>query len=81
MKQFPTYDIYYDVEGDFLEIAFGISSKKNYVEEPEEGIFIRKDDITGEVIGIGILSFKKRTEVLARFLQEMNISIPINISV
>jgi len=52
--------IYYDQEGDFLEINLG-NFTASYVRDIEEGIFERIDEKTGKVVGIGVLSFKKRT--------------------
>ncbi len=52
--------IYYDQEGDFLEITLG-NFPDSYVRDIDEGIFERIDEKTGKVVGIGILSFKKRT--------------------
>ena len=75
-----TYDIYYDELGDFLEIFFG-EPTKCYTEEPEQGIFIRKDQKTSEIKSIGIVSFKKRgVHVLNKLLTQINKSLPINIS-
>lgn len=50
--------VYYDEEGDFLEFNIG-EPKKGFAEEVEKGIFIRKDEETGQILGIGILTFKK----------------------
>ncbi|HIH17972.1 MAG TPA: DUF2283 domain-containing protein [Nanoarchaeota archaeon] len=80
MSQTSTYNIYYDTEGDFLEISLGEPSVC-YAEEPEEGVFIRKDEKTGEIKSIGILSFKKRTQILKKLLQETHINLPLEISV
>lgn len=75
-----TYEIYYDEIGDFLEIFFG-EPTKCYTEEPEQGIFIRKDQETNEVKSIGILSFKKRgSHILHKLLSQTNKTLPLNIS-
>ena len=75
-----TYEIYYDEIGDFLEIFFG-EPTKCYTEEPEQGIFIRKDQETNEVKSIGILSFKKRgSHTLHKLLSQTNKTLPLNIS-
>ena len=68
--------VYYDEEGDFLEISIGKPSK-SIAEEVESGVFIRKDEKTKEVKSIGILSFKKRTERL----QEVDISLPVQLQI
>ena len=52
--------IYYDQEGDFLEINLG-NFPASYIRDIDEGIFERIDEKTGKVVGIGVLSFKKRT--------------------
>ena len=76
-----TYEIYYDELGDFLEIFFGEPSKC-YTEEPEQGIFIRKDQETEEIKSIGILSFKKRgAKILDSVLLKFGKKLPIQISV
>ena len=76
-----TYEIYYDELGDFLEIFFG-EPTKCYTEEPEQGIFIRKDQKTDEIKSVGILSFKKRgTKVLNSVLLRINKKLPIQISI
>ena len=51
-------DIYYDEEGDFLEITIVDPPKESYCEDVSEDVFIRRDEETNEVIGIGILNFK-----------------------
>ena len=79
-QEHHTYDIYYDKEGDFLEITFGIPPKKEYSDEVEPGVFITKDEETEEIKGIGILSFKKRTHILKDLLQKFKLSLPLEIS-
>ncbi len=75
-----TYEIYYDEIGDFLEIFFG-EPTKCYTEEPEQGIFIRKDQETNEIKSIGILSFKKRgTQILTKLLLQFNKKLPLKLS-
>jgi len=75
-----TYEIYYDEIGDFLEVFFG-EPTKCYNEEPEQGIFIRKDQETDEIKSIGILSFKKRgAQILTRLLLQINKKLPLHIS-
>jgi len=76
-----TYDIYYDKEGDFLEITFGAPPKGGCADEVEEGIFVTKNEDTGEVYGVGIMSFKKRVDALGRILKKLNIELPLEITV
>ncbi|MBI2631756.1 DUF2283 domain-containing protein [Candidatus Pacearchaeota archaeon] len=75
-----TYEISYNEEGDFLEIFFG-EPTKCYTEEPEQGIFIRKDQKTNEIKSIGILSFKKRQNILQKLLSQINKRLPLQISI
>ena len=63
--------LYYDEEGDFLEISVG-EPTKCYAEEIEPGVFARTDKKTGEVKSIGILDFRKRTH-----LKDIEFSLPI----
>ncbi len=75
-----TTEIYYDETGDFLEVFFG-EPTKCYTEEPEQGIFIRKDQQTNEIKSIGILSFKKRgTQALYTLLAQVNKRLPLTVS-
>jgi len=80
VQDFQTYDIYYDPEGDFLEILFGESPKEGHSEEIEPGVFIHKVDETGKLYGVGIISFKKRPDILKKIMKKMNIDFPLNIT-
>ena len=53
--------LWYDEEGDFLEISVG-KPTKCYAAEVKPGIFIRKDEKTDEVKSIGITGFKRRSK-------------------
>ena len=53
--------IYYDEEGDYLEITFGVS-KEDYGEHISEDIVLFKDQKTEKVLGVGIFNFKKHTK-------------------
>jgi len=81
MKEAQTYDFYYDEEGDFLQITFGVPPEREYSNEIEEGFFIAKDEDTNEIKGIGILSFKKRAEVLKKILEKIKMKFPLEIGV
>ncbi len=83
MKNYETFDIYYDESGDFLEISFGLPPETEYTEDMEEGIFITRDRKTHEVKSVGILSFKKRAKeaIVKRILNQLGMSIPLDISV
>jgi len=67
-------NIYYDEEGDFLELQVG-KPREGYYEEISNGVFERKDRKTNDVIGIAIFNFKKRTKKL----EHINISLPFRI--
>ena len=54
-------NIYYDEEGDFLEITMGKPTKGHF-KNLGDGIFKRIDEKTNKVKGFMIHSFKKRTE-------------------
>ena len=51
--------IYYDDKGDYLTIFVG-ESRPNYGEEISSGITVFKEEETDEVIGVGILNFRKK---------------------
>ena len=67
--------ICYDEEGDYLELFTKIK-RPSYGEDIDSGITIFKDEETGEVIGIGILNFKKKTNDLNQI--ELNLPFEIN---
>lgn len=66
--------VYYDDEGDYLEIRIG-DSTENYGEDFNDNITIFKDEKTDEIVGIGILNFKKNTS-----LNNLEIDLPIDIN-
>ena len=68
-------NVYYDEEGDFLEISIG-KPTKCYAVEVQPGIFLRKDEKTKEVKSIGIVSFKKRS----KDMKEIKLDLPIEIN-
>ena len=68
--------IYYDEEGDFLEINTGRYTK-GYFKDIGEGIAKRIDEKTGKITGIAILSFKKRSKQL----KDAKINLPLNIEI
>ena len=75
-----TYEVHYDKDSDFLEVFFWDPSEC-YAEEPEQGVFIRKDENTNEVKSIGIIGFKKRTALLQELLKKLNLNFPIEFNV
>ena len=68
--------LYYDVEGDFLEINIG-KYTEGYFRDIGEGIAERIDEKTGKITGISILSFKKR----AQKLKDVKINLPVNLEI
>ena len=69
-------NIYYDEEGDYLEITNGDISNA-YFDNVGNGVFKIIDKETGEVKGIAIFSFKKRTENL----EELKLSLPFKLDI
>lgn len=69
-------DIYYDEEGDFLEITLANPPEESYCEDVNEDVYLRKDEKTGEVVGIGVLNFKHH----ANDLKDILANIPVKIS-
>lgn len=51
--------VYYDEEGDFLELQVG-EPREGFFEELEDGIFQRRDSQTNEIIGVAIFGVKRR---------------------
>lgn len=69
-------NIYYDEEGDFLELTAGDISGC-YFDNIGNGIFNIIDKETREIKGIAIFSFKKRTKNLA----EIKLSLPFEFNI
>jgi uncharacterized protein YuzE len=68
-------NIYYDEVADYLEVFVG-EPRKNYGEETrEKGVTLFKDSETGEIIGFGIIGFKKKTKNLT----EVKLNLPFDI--
>jgi len=68
--------IYYDKEGDFLEITVGDISNC-YFDNLGKGIFKIVDKSNKEVKGVAIFSFKNRTENL----EEIKLSLPFKLNI
>jgi|TARA_Y100000034_G_scaffold51026_1_gene62775 hypothetical protein len=67
--------IYYDEEGDYLEI-FIKKGAPSYGEDINSGITIFKEEETDEIIGIGILNFRKK----ARNFDELDLDLPFEVN-
>jgi len=52
--------IWYDKEGDFLEVIFGI--RKGYFKETDNDAVMKKVDDQGNIIGFSILKVSALTE-------------------
>ena len=74
-------DIYYDEEGDYLEVSFGAPPEKEYTEQIESEVLVTRDENTNEVKSIGIIAFKKRVDLLKKVLVSLNKKLPLEISV
>jgi uncharacterized protein YuzE len=70
-------NISYDDEGDYLEISIENSSP-TYGEEIGDDVTLFKKESTNEVVGVGILNFKKRTESLKDI--KLNLPFEVNFS-
>lgn len=66
--------LYYDEEGDFLEINVG-KYTQGYFRDIGEGVAERIDEKTGMVTGIAIHGFRKRT----KGLKELAVSLPFKV--
>ncbi len=66
--------VYYDEEGDFLELHVG-KYTKGYFRDIGDGIAECVDEQTGKVTGIAILGFKERTQGQ----KELQVSLPLNV--
>jgi len=67
--------VYYDEEGDFLEISAG-KPGRCYATEIRPGVFLRKDEKTEEVKSVGILGFKKRSKPL----KDVGLFLPVRVA-
>ena len=81
MKEQNTYDVYYDEDADFLEVSFETPAQKGTTEETQEGVFVTRDIETNRVANVGILSFKKRVNLLKEVLSSLNKKLPLEISI
>ncbi len=73
-------DIYYDEEGDFLEITVANPPNESYCEDIDEDVFIRRDEKNHDVIGIGILNFKYHAKNLRGILSKVPLKINFELS-
>ena len=71
MKQ-KSLEVYYDKEGDFLEIIIGEPSSCVF-DEVDDGIFEAQDEKTNELKGYKIFDFSKRN------MKNIKIPLPANV--
>jgi len=67
--------IYYDDEGDYLEI-FIENSSPTYGEDIGDDVTLFKKEGSDEIVGIGVLNFRKR----AKSLDDIKINLPFNVN-
>lgn len=67
--------IYYDEEGDYLEI-FIEGQSPTYGENLGEDITLFKKERSDEVVGIGILNFRER----AKSLNDIKLNLPFKVN-
>ncbi|MBI2043314.1 DUF2283 domain-containing protein [Candidatus Pacearchaeota archaeon] len=67
--------IYYDEEGDYLEI-FIEGQSPTYGEDIGDDITLFKKEENNEVVGVGILNFKER----AKSLNDIKLNLPFNVN-
>lgn len=67
--------LYYDAEGDYLEIYIEGTSP-TYGEDIGDDLALFKKEGTNEVVGIGILNFKKRTHSL----KDIKLNLPFDVN-
>ncbi len=68
-------EIYYDEEGDYLEI-FIKDPSPNYGEDISDDVTVFRDEKTDEVVGIGIQDFKKQT----KSLRDIRLNLPFSVN-
>jgi len=67
--------IYYDEDGDYLEI-FIAGAGPTYGEDIGEDITLFKKETTNEVVGVGILNFKNRT----KSFEDLKLDLPFEVN-
>ena len=58
------FELSYDRDADVLYISIG-SPRPAFTEEDEEGLLIRKDPQTGEVVGVTVLDYEEHFRQLS----------------
>ena len=73
-KMKDTMNIYYDEEGDLLEIQIG-EPTPSYYEEVSDGVFERRDEKTNKTKGFAVFSFRKRLSSK----KDINVPLPAHV--
>ena len=68
-------EIYYDEEGDYLEI-FIEGKSPTYGEEVGDDITLFKKEETDEMVGLAVLNFKERT----KNLKDVKLKLPFKVN-
>nr|MBI4156489.1 DUF2283 domain-containing protein [Candidatus Woesearchaeota archaeon] len=69
--------IYYDEEGDFLEIMFG-EPISDYGDHVSKDIVLFRNQETDKIIGVGIFNFKQHTKELSNL--KLDLPVEVNLS-
>lgn len=67
-------NLYYDDEGDYLEVTVG-EPEAIYGEELGNGVTLMRDEESDEVVGVTILRFRERS----KSLQDVSIHLPFDV--
>ncbi len=68
--------LYYDEEGDFLEINIG-KFTQGYFKDVGEGVAERVDERTGKITGVAVLGFKKSVHLM----KDRRIRLPLKLEI
>lgn len=68
-------NFFYDKEADVLYVSKGKPSAKDLSQETENDVVVRTDPHTGEVRGLTIINFSKRSSK-----SDLSLDIPLNLA-
>jgi hypothetical protein len=74
-RQKEQMSVYYDEEGDFLEVMFG-EPQDDYGDHIDKDTVLFRNQKTEEIIGVGIYNFKKHT----KDLQDLKLNLPVKVN-
>ena len=75
IKMEKQMSIYYDEEGDFLQIMFR-GPTEDYGDHLTKDIVLFRDEHTDEIIGIGIFNFKENSHDL----KDIKVDLPVKVN-